>query len=89
MLELWNENVTIMSFQAHSARKVKTTKRKLPVSENIYGGMTEAEILEAHEKESLLTQQDRAVERTKEKKNSLESYIYEMRSKVHTCIHEM
>ncbi|KAI9115670.1 hypothetical protein K1719_013339 [Acacia pycnantha] len=67
---------------ADSARRDKTTKRHVPVSENIYGGMTKAEILEAHEKELLLTQQDRAVERTKEKKNSLESYIYEMRNKL-------
>lgn len=55
------------------------------MSENIYGGMTKAEIKEAHEKELLLAQQDRAVERTKDKKNTLESYIYDMRSKVHTC----
>lgn len=52
------------------------------MSENIYGGMTKAEILEAHEKELQLAQQDRDVELTKDKKNSLESYVYEMRNKV-------
>lgn len=52
------------------------------MSENIYGGMTKAEIMEAQEKELQLTQQDRAMELTKDKKNSLESYVYEMRSKV-------
>ncbi|XP_054795091.1 heat shock 70 kDa protein 16-like isoform X2 [Prosopis cineraria] len=67
---------------ADAARRDKTTKRHVPVSENIYGGMTKAEISEAREKELLLAQQDRAVERTKEKKNSLESYIYEMRNKL-------
>ena len=54
----------------------------MPVSENIYGAMTKAEILEAHEKELQLAQQDRTVELTKEKKNTLESYVYDMRSKV-------
>ncbi|KAK7287503.1 hypothetical protein RIF29_00783 [Crotalaria pallida] len=54
----------------------------VPVSENIYGGMTEAEIFEAREKEFQLAQQDRIVELTKDKKNSLESYVYEMRNKL-------
>lgn len=55
------------------------------MSENTYGGMTKAEILEAQEKEFQLTQQDRTMELTKDKKNSLESYVYEMRTKVHRC----
>lgn len=54
----------------------------MPVNENIYGGMTKAEITEAREKELQLAQQDRIIEQTKEKKNSLESYVYDMRSKV-------
>lgn len=54
----------------------------MPVNENVYGGMTKAEISEALEKELQLAQQDRIVEQTKEKKNSLESYVYDMRSKV-------
>ena len=37
---------------------------------------------EAREKELQLAHQDRIVEQTKEKKNSLESYVYDMRSKV-------
>ncbi|KAL5077508.1 hypothetical protein RYX36_016492 [Vicia faba] len=65
------------------SRKDKA-KRKvpIPVNESIYGGMTMAEISEAHEKELQLAQQDRAVELTKEKKNTLESYVYETRSKL-------
>ena len=54
----------------------------MPVNENIYGGMTKAEISEAREKELQLAQQDIIIEQTKEKKNSLESYVYDMRSKV-------
>lgn len=68
-------------------RKHKSTRRhEIPVSENIYGGMTEAELSEAQEKEIQLTQQDRTVEQTKEKKNALESYVYDMRNKVHIKI---
>lgn len=48
--------------------------------------MTEAELSEAQEKEIQLTQQDRTVEQTKEKKNALESYVYDMRNKVHIKI---
>ncbi|XP_061339759.1 heat shock 70 kDa protein 16-like isoform X2 [Gastrolobium bilobum] len=63
-------------------RKDKANRRlHVPVNENIYGGMAKAEILEAFQKELQLAQQDRTVERTKERKNTLESYVYEMRSK--------
>lgn len=69
--------------QADGTRKDKASRRlHVPVSENIYGGMTKAEIMEAQERELQLTQQDRTMELTKDKKNSLESYVYEMRSKV-------
>lgn len=44
--------------------------------------MTEAEVLEAQEKEFQLAQQDKIAEQTKEKKNALESYVYETRNKV-------
>ncbi|XP_014522749.1 heat shock 70 kDa protein 16 [Vigna radiata var. radiata] len=64
-------------------RKDKGNRRvDVPVNENIYGGMTKAEITEAREKELQLAQQDRIIEQTKEKKNSLESYVYDMRSKL-------
>ncbi|RVW99525.1 Heat shock 70 kDa protein 16 [Vitis vinifera] len=43
---------------------------------------TSAELSEAQEKEIQLTQQDRTVEQTKEKKNALESYVYDMRNKL-------
>lgn len=44
--------------------------------------MTKAELSKAQEKEVQLAQQDRIMEQTKDKKNSLESYVYEMRNKV-------
>ncbi|XP_075668105.1 heat shock 70 kDa protein 16-like isoform X1 [Castanea sativa] len=68
---------------ADGLREDKVIRRlEIPVSVNIYGGMTEAELYEAQQKEIQLTQQDRAVELTKERKNALESYVYEMRNKL-------
>ncbi|KAL5101321.1 hypothetical protein RYX36_005648 [Vicia faba] len=61
----------------------KADKRvHVPVSESIYGGMTNAEITEAQEKECQLTEQDKIMELTKDKRNSLESYVYDMRNKL-------
>ncbi|XP_030931847.1 heat shock 70 kDa protein 16-like isoform X1 [Quercus lobata] len=68
---------------ADGLREDKATRRlEIPVSVNTYGGMTEAELYEAQQKEIQLAQQDRAVELTKERKNALESYVYEMRNKL-------
>ncbi|XP_057758209.1 heat shock 70 kDa protein 16 [Arachis stenosperma] len=68
---------------ADGARKDKPNRRlNVPVSENIDGAMSKAEISEAYEKELQLAQQDRTVELTKEKKNTLESYVYDMRNKL-------
>lgn len=73
----------MLLLQADGLREDKVTRRlEIPVSVNIYGGMTEAELYEAQQKEIQLAQQDRAVELTKERKNALESYVYEMRNKV-------
>ncbi|KAJ4982362.1 hypothetical protein NE237_033199 [Protea cynaroides] len=55
---------------------------EIPVTENVYGGMTEAELSEAHKKERQLEQQDIIMEQTKDKKNALESYVYETRNKI-------
>lgn len=63
-------------------RKGKVRRQDIPVSESIYGGMTRTELSQAQEKELQLTQQDIKMEQTKEKKNYLESYVYETRSKV-------
>ncbi|EXB50301.1 Heat shock 70 kDa protein 16 [Morus notabilis] len=68
---------------AKATKEEKSTRRlEIPVSENIYGGMTKVELSEAQEKELQLAQQDRTMEETKNKKNALESYVYEMRNKL-------
>lgn len=64
-------------------RKGKGMKKvDIPVSETEYGGMTKAELAEAHEKEFQLARQDIKMEQTKDKKNALESYVYDMRNKI-------
>ncbi|KAL4310336.1 hypothetical protein GQ457_01G049460 [Hibiscus cannabinus] len=61
----------------------KTAKRfEIPVCENINGTMTKVELIEAQDKELKMAQQDRTMEQTKEKKNALEAYVYEMRNKL-------
>ncbi|XP_038898986.1 heat shock 70 kDa protein 16 isoform X1 [Benincasa hispida] len=65
------------------SRKARSTRRiDIPVSEHIYGGMTKAELSEAQERELQLAQQDKNMEQAKNKKNALESYVYEMRNKL-------
>lgn len=69
--------------QHNATKRDKSTRRQaIPISENIFGGMTRGELAEAQEKEHQLAQQDRTMEETKNKKNALESYVYEMRNKV-------
>lgn len=64
-------------------RKGKVVKRLvIDVSESVYGGMTNAELSDAKKREYQLVQQDSKIEDTKDKKNALESYVYEMRDKV-------
>ncbi|KAL2475601.1 Heat shock 70 kDa protein 16 [Abeliophyllum distichum] len=57
-------------------------RHDITVDENIYGGMTPHELSQAQEKELQLAQQDIVMERTKDKKNALESYVYEARNKL-------
>ncbi|KAI7751045.1 hypothetical protein M8C21_032065 [Ambrosia artemisiifolia] len=61
----------------HSARR-----QKIPVTENIYCGTTIDELRHAQETEGVLAEQDINVERTKEKKNTLESFVYDTRNKL-------
>ncbi|WCJ32913.1 Heat shock 70 kDa protein 16 [Euphorbia peplus] len=69
--------------EANDKRREKARRRlEIPVSVTIYGGMTKAELSEAQDKELQLAQQDKIVERAKDQKNALESYVYEMRNKL-------
>ncbi|GMY36901.1 heat shock 70 kDa protein 16-like [Fagus crenata] len=64
-------------------RKSKVVKRlDIPVSESVFGGMAKSELSEAEKKEHQLVQQDLKMEIAKEKKNALESYVYDIRDKI-------
>ncbi|KAF9589364.1 hypothetical protein IFM89_023298 [Coptis chinensis] len=68
---------------ADETRKSRHSRRiEVPIHETVYGGMTKAQVLEAHDKELRLVQQDQIMERTKDKKNALEAYVYDMRNKL-------
>ncbi|KAL9236619.1 hypothetical protein vseg_011264 [Gypsophila vaccaria] len=64
-------------------RKVRgPSQMDIPLKEVIIGGVDEAELLNAQKRETELAHQDYRVEEAKEKKNSLEAYVYEMRNKI-------
>nr|XP_045087500.1 heat shock 70 kDa protein 15-like [Aegilops tauschii subsp. strangulata] len=66
----------------HKSRNERPMQRQdLQVDESIYGEMGKQELLEAQEKEQL-AYQDKLVMRTKERKNALESYVYDTRNKL-------
>jgi len=52
------------------------------VSEVVYGGIPAAEVQKLLEKEYEMALQDRIMEETKDKKNAVEAYVYDMRNKV-------
>ncbi|OIT05769.1 heat shock 70 kda protein 16, partial [Nicotiana attenuata] len=73
----------LLTYHRHESRKSMAVKRQdIPVSESVDGGMTLAELSQAQEKECHLAEQDIKVERTKDKKNTLEAYVYETRNKL-------
>ncbi|XWS27845.1 hypothetical protein CRYUN_Cryun25bG0014800 [Craigia yunnanensis] len=81
------DSTSVQSQPSHASADGKTndkaTRRlEIPVCENIYGAMTKVELMEAQDKELKLAQQDWNMEQTREKKNALESYVYEMRNKL-------
>ncbi|XP_057505168.1 heat shock 70 kDa protein 14-like [Actinidia eriantha] len=65
------------------APKKKVKKFNVPVSEIVYGGMAPTDVQKAVEKEFEMALQDRVMEETKDKKNAVEAYVYDMRNKLH------
>ncbi|XP_024979378.1 heat shock 70 kDa protein 15-like [Cynara cardunculus var. scolymus] len=70
------------------ATKKKVKKSNIPVSELVYGGMLPADLQKAMEKEFEMALQDRIMEETKDKKNAVEAYVYDMRNKLHDKLQE-
>ncbi|KAI7755800.1 hypothetical protein M8C21_014924, partial [Ambrosia artemisiifolia] len=86
------DSATILEDNRHSGRPVHSYLRKLmmanshtlnlPVSENLDVSTTNDELVKAEEKEKMLTAHDIKVEETKDQRNTLESFVYDTRSKL-------
>ncbi|GMN37251.1 hypothetical protein TIFTF001_006651 [Ficus carica] len=64
------------------APKKKVKKTNIPVTEVVYGGLSPADLQKALEKEFEMALQDRVMEETKDRKNAVEAYVYDMRNKL-------
>ena len=64
------------------APKIKVKKINVPVAELVYGGLSQEAVQKAAEKEFEMALQDRVMEETKDMKNAVEAYVYDMRNKV-------
>ncbi|CAL9067404.1 heat shock 70 kDa protein 14-like [Musa acuminata AAA Group] len=65
------------------APRKKVKKTNVPVVELVYGGMSAEDLQKAVEKEFEMALQDRVMEETKEKKNAVEAYVYDIRNKLY------
>ncbi|KAM0899960.1 hypothetical protein ACQ4PT_020965 [Festuca glaucescens] len=72
-----------METDVKSPSKKKVKKANVPVAELVYGAMGPDELQKAVEKEFEMALQDRVMEETKEKKNAVEAYVYDMRNKLY------
>ncbi|XP_043723280.1 heat shock 70 kDa protein 15-like isoform X2 [Telopea speciosissima] len=70
------------------APKKKVKKTNVPVTEFVYGGMPPADVQKAVEKEFEMALQDRVMEETKDRKNAVEAYVYDMRNKLNDKLQE-
>ncbi|KAE8662975.1 Heat shock 70 kDa protein 15 [Hibiscus syriacus] len=68
--------------------KKKVKKTNVPVAELVYGAMLAADVQKAVEKEFEMALQDRVMEETKDKKNAVEAYVYDMRNKLSDKYHD-
>ncbi|KAL5056915.1 hypothetical protein RYX36_028519 [Vicia faba] len=70
------------------APKKKVKKTNIPITEVVYGAMSTVDVQKAVEKEFEMALQDRVMEDTKDKKNAVEAYVYDMRNKLNDRYHE-
>ncbi|KAL8139432.1 hypothetical protein V2J09_005453 [Rumex salicifolius] len=70
------------------APKRKVKKTNVPVSECIIGALMPGDLQKAVEKEFEMALQDRVMEETKDRKNAVEAYVYEMRNKLNDKLEE-
>ncbi|KAH7445992.1 hypothetical protein KP509_01G031600 [Ceratopteris richardii] len=65
------------------SKKKKTKRTDVPVKESIFGVVAQADLQKAVEQEYKMALQDRVMEETKDKKNAVEAYVYDMRNKMY------
>ncbi|CAN0878272.1 Heat shock 70 kDa protein 14 [Linum grandiflorum] len=70
------------------APKKKVKKSIVRISELVHGGLPPVDLQKAVEKEFEMALQDRVMEETKDKKNAVEAYVYEMRNKLGDIFHD-
>ncbi|XP_042397886.1 heat shock 70 kDa protein 14-like [Zingiber officinale] len=63
--------------------KKKAKKTNIPAVETVYGALSSDELQKAIKKEFEMALQDRVMEETKDRKNAVEAYVYDMRNKLH------
>lgn len=73
--------VSTCDLQAVISKK-KVKKTNVQVSEKVYDTLSAADLDKAKEDEYKMAFQDRVMEETKDKKNAVEAYVYDMRNKV-------
>ncbi|KAJ3701351.1 hypothetical protein LUZ61_005056 [Rhynchospora tenuis] len=78
-----DEKPVQMETDSKGESKKKVKKTNVPVKEVVYGALPAEELQKACEKEFEMALQDRVMEETKDKKNALEAYVYDMRNKLH------
>ncbi|PIN04454.1 Molecular chaperones HSP105/HSP110/SSE1, HSP70 superfamily [Handroanthus impetiginosus] len=83
VLETGDKPVQMETEAKVEAPKKKVKKTNVPVSEVVYGGLAAADVQKAVEKEFEMALQDRIMEETKDRKNAVEAYVYDMRNKLH------
>ncbi|XP_030464635.1 heat shock 70 kDa protein 15-like [Syzygium oleosum] len=70
------------------APKKKVKKTNVPVAEVVYGALSSGDLQKAVEKEFEMALQDRVMEETKDKKNAVEAYVYDLRNKLNDKYHD-
>ncbi|CAM6092206.1 unnamed protein product [Calypogeia fissa] len=71
-----------------TTKKKKTKRTEVPVHEIVLGGLPAPELQKAQEKEYEMALQDRVMEETKDRKNAVEAYVYDMRNKLYDKLTE-
>ncbi|KAJ7567999.1 hypothetical protein O6H91_01G015000 [Diphasiastrum complanatum] len=66
-----------------AGKKKKPKRKEVPVHENVLGALPQTELQKAVEKEYEFALQDRVMEETKDRKNAVEAYVYDMRNKLY------